>query len=108
MKKTLFIDTADNKKIKIGLKIDKKLFYLSSKSSVLKSQAVLILIDKLLKKYGLQIKDVTQIEVNLGPGSFTGVRVGVSVANALGFSLKIPVNGKKVGDLAEPLYNKRV
>jgi tRNA threonylcarbamoyladenosine biosynthesis protein TsaB len=34
------------------------------------------------------------------------VRVGASVANALGFSLKIPVNGKKVGDLVEPLYNK--
>jgi tRNA threonylcarbamoyladenosine biosynthesis protein TsaB len=67
---------------------------------------VLILIDKLLREYGLRIKDITRIEVNLGPGSFTGVRVGASVANALGFSLKIPVNGKKVGDLAEPLYNK--
>lgn len=106
MEKTLLIDTSDNKKIKVGLKIDKKAFYLSSNSTVLKSQAVLILIDKLLKKYRLRIKDITQIKVNLGPGSFTGVRVGVSVANALGFSLKIPVNGKKVGDLAEPLYNK--
>ena len=106
MKKTLLIDTSDNKKIKIGLKIDKKSFYLNSNPTALKSQAVLILIDKLLKKHGLQIKDVTQIEVNLCPGSFTGVRVGVSVANALGFSLKIPVNGKKVGDLVEPLYNK--
>lgn len=106
MKKTLLIDTADNKKIKIGLEIDKKSFYLNSNPTALKSQVVLILIDKLLKKHGLQIKDVTQIEVNLGPGSFTGVRVGVSVANALGFSLKIPVNSKKVGDLVEPLYNK--
>ncbi len=106
MEKTLLIDTSDNKKIKIGLKIDKKSFYLNSNPTTLKSQVVLILIDKLLKKHGLHIKDVTQIEVNLGPGSFTGVRVGVSVANALGFSLKIPVNGKKVGDLAEPLYNK--
>jgi len=106
MKKILFIDTADNKKIKIGLKIDKKAFYLNSNPTALKSQVVLILIDKLLKKHGLEIKDVTQIKVNLGPGSFTGVRVGASVANALGFSLKIPVNSKKVGDLAEPLYNK--
>jgi len=106
MKKILFIDTADNKKIKIGLKIDKKAFYLNSNPTALKSQVVLILIDKLLKKHGLQVTDLTQIEVNLGPGSFTGVRVGVSVANALGFSLKIPVNGKKVGDFAEPLYNK--
>ncbi|MFH1536127.1 MAG: hypothetical protein ABIC96_03620 [Patescibacteria group bacterium] len=36
------------------------------------------------------------IEVETGPGSFTGLRVGVSVANALGFALNIPVNGKKM------------
>jgi len=106
MENILLIDTADNKKIKVGLKIDKKSFYLNSNPTALKSQVVLVLIDKLLKKHGLQIKEVTQIEVNLGPGSFTGVRVGASVANALGFSLKIPVNGKIVGDLVEPLYNK--
>jgi tRNA threonylcarbamoyladenosine biosynthesis protein TsaB len=106
MGKTLLIDTADNKKIKIGLKIDGKSFYLDSNPTALKSQVILILIDKLLKKHKLQITDLNKIEVNLGPGSFTGIRVGVSVANALGFSLKIPINGKKVGDLAEPLYNK--
>lgn len=106
MGKILLIDTADNKKIKVGLKIDKKTFYLSSNPAALKSQVVLVLIDKLLKKHKVEIKDLTKIEVNLGPGSFTGVRVGVSVANALGFSLRIPVNGKKVGDLTEPVYNK--
>lgn len=106
MKKVLVIDTADNKKIKVELKINNQSFLLRSDGTALKSQIVLIMIDKLLKKHGLQAADLTHIEVNLGPGSFTGVRVGASVANALGFSLKIPVNGKKVGDLAEPLYNK--
>lgn len=106
MGKVLFIDTTDNKKIKVGLKINRKAFYLSSSPTALKSQIVLLLIDKLLKKHKLQIKDINQIEINQGPGSYTGIKVGVSVANALGFSLKIPVNGKKVGDLVEPLYNK--
>lgn len=106
MEKILLIDTADNKKIKLGLKIDKKLFYLISNATALRSQAVLILIDKLLRKHKLRVKDLTQIEVNLSLGSFTGVRVGASIANALGFSLKIPINDKKVGDLAEPVYNK--
>jgi tRNA threonylcarbamoyl adenosine modification protein YeaZ len=106
MGNTLLIDTSDNKKIKVGLEIDKKSFYLNSNPTALKSQVVLVLIDKLLKKHGLRVKDLTQIEVNLGPGSFTGVRVGAAVANSLGFSLKIPINGKKVGDLARPLYNK--
>ena len=54
------------------------------------------LIEKLLKKHGLEYKDLKRIGVETGPGSFTGLKVGVSVANALGFSLGIPVNGKKV------------
>ncbi|MBI2019279.1 hypothetical protein HYS95_01250 [Candidatus Daviesbacteria bacterium] len=41
-------------------------------------------------------RDLEGIEVETGPGSFTGLRVGVSVANALGFALGIPVNGKKL------------
>jgi tRNA threonylcarbamoyladenosine biosynthesis protein TsaB len=106
MGKILFIDTTDNKKINVGLKTNRKAFYLSSSPSALKSQIVLLLIDKLLKRHKLQIKDMNQIEINQGPGSYTGIKVGVSVANALGFSLKIPINDKKVGDLVEPLYNK--
>jgi tRNA threonylcarbamoyladenosine biosynthesis protein TsaB len=43
----------------------------------------------------LKFKDLAKIQVKTGPGSFTGLRVGVSTANALGFSLGIPVNGKK-------------
>ena len=34
------------------------------------------------------------MELNIGPGSYTGLRVGAAVANALGFALQIPVNGK--------------
>lgn len=106
MRKTLTIDTSDNKKIKIGLRIDKEYFYVYSNPTNLKSQIILVLIDKLLSKQRLNINKITDIEVNLGPGSFTGLRVGVSVANAIGFALKIPINGKRVGDLVEPLYNK--
>ena len=44
----------------------------------------------------MEFKDLKEVEVEIGPGSFTGLRVGVSVANALGYSLNIPVNGKKI------------
>lgn len=64
-----------------------------------------------LKKY---LKDITAIEVNTGPGSFTGTRVGVAIANALGFALNIPVNGsprspRKAGEKSKivlPKYSK--
>lgn len=69
-----------------------------------KSQQVLNLINQILKKNKKTLKEITAIKVETGPGSFTGLRVGLAVANALGWALKIPVNGKKVGELVEPKY----
>lgn len=100
---TLIIDTSSNKEVKVGLEIDGKEFVLEQSIDHRKAQAVLPLVDKLLKKHKLNLKDLTGIKVNPGPGSFTGLRVGVSIANALGFLLKIPVNGKK--GIVEPEYS---
>ncbi len=105
MKNVLAIDTSSSKQIKVSLTVGEEIYCLSSDATALKSQVVLLLIDRILKENKLKLQDLNQIEVNLGPGSFTGIRVGVSVANTLGAFLKIPVNNKKVGDLAEPLYN---
>src|SRR5258708_2290268 len=88
----LLIDTTSNKGIKVGLKINKQTIWLHSKIRVRSSQVVLPLIDKILKKHKLTVRDINNIEVNAGPGSFTGIRVGVSIANALSYALKIPVN----------------
>jgi len=88
----LFIDTSDREKIIVG--IDDKRF--KSKAKEQTSQKLLPFIDEVLKKEGKSVKDVTEIEVNTGPGSFTGLRVGVSVANALAWALEIPVNGKNL------------
>ena len=102
----LLIDTSSNKKISVGLRLEnKKTFSVENDATVLKSQILLILIDKLLSEHNLKISDINEIKVNLGPGSFTGLRVGIAVANTLGFTLKIPINGKKLGELVEPLYN---
>ena len=100
----LVIDTSDSKNIRVGIKINGKSKYISSKARVLKAQAVLPLIDKVLKANNINLSDINKIKVNTGPGSFTGLRVGISIANALGFFLKIPINEKKVGKLAAPKY----
>lgn len=60
------------------------------------SQVLLPMIEKMLEKNKLEFKDLTAVEVETGPGSYTGLKVGVSVANALGYSLNIPVNGKEI------------
>jgi len=69
------------------------------------SQVLLPMIVKILKKNKVDFSDLTAVEVNPGPGSFTGTRVGVSVANALGFALNIPINKKK-GTIVIPVYEK--
>ncbi len=69
------------------------------------SQSLIPAIVKILKKNKSTVKDLTSISVNIGPGSFTGTRVGVAVANALGFALDIPVNSK-LGKIAVPVYEE--
>lgn len=48
-------------------------------------------IDELLKHESLSLKDIEKVVIFQGPGSFTGLRIGMSVVNALGFALQIPV-----------------
>lgn len=48
-------------------------------------------IDGILKENGLKPADLTAIAVSKGPGSYTGLRIGVSAAKGLCFSLNIPL-----------------
>lgn len=86
----------DRKAVTISLKKDGQVVKSLSEQNEYGSQVLLPLIDRLLKTKNLKYENLDGIEVEIGPGSFTGLRVGVSVANTLGFSLKIPVNGKKI------------
>lgn len=91
---TLILDTADNKKISVGLKINNRKYIQTENIHSNKKQIVLFMIDKILRKYSIKLEEVSAIQVNMRHGSLTGLRVGISVANALSFFLKIPVNEK--------------
>ena len=58
------------------------------------SQELLPNIDNLLKTNKIKPEQLKWVAVNLGPGSFTGLRVGISTANAFGYGLQIPVIGQ--------------
>lgn len=92
----LHIDTKDQKVIRVSLKKEGKVVKSLREENEYGSQVLLPLIVKLLQTTNYNLQTLTGIEVETGPGSFTGLRVGVSVANTLGFSLKIPVNGKRM------------
>ena len=47
----------------------------------------------LLQERGLSMTQISAVAAAIGPGSFTGVRVAVTVAKTLAFSLKIPLIG---------------
>lgn len=92
----LFIDTSDQDTAKVSIEIEGKRYEKASQSRVMKAQMVLPLIEALLREQTLKLSDISEIRAHVGPGSFTGVRVGVAVANMLGALLGIPVNGKEI------------
>jgi len=59
------------------------------------SRAVSVLedADELLREAGAEQRDLTGLVVGTGPGSFTGIRIGLAAARGLAFSLSIPVAG---------------
>lgn len=57
------------------------------------SNVIMDAVDSLFKLSGLNIKDVDRIAVTIGPGSFTGIRIGTAIAKGLAYSLKKPIVG---------------
>ena len=50
------------------------------------SVSLMPLIDSMLEKAGLQLSDIDLFAVDAGPGSFTGVRIGVTTVNAFAYA----------------------
>lgn len=90
----LFIDSSEQNTARVGLEIDGKRFEKTSTSKILKAQMVLPLIEGLLQEHNLAPSQISEIFIHAGPGSFTGLRVGAAIANALRFILHVPVNGQ--------------
>ncbi|MDO8429642.1 MAG: hypothetical protein Q7S88_03360 [Candidatus Daviesbacteria bacterium] len=82
----LYINTKDREAISVALKKGKVIVERLEDNNKFGSQVLLPLITKILKKNNLEFKDLTGVEVEEGPGSFTGLKVGASVAQALGYA----------------------
>ena len=107
--KKIYIDTTDNTNVLVRLILDTQEFVKEKKVEARSAQLVLPLIEELLSDHGLTPQDLDAVDVNEGPGSYTGVRVGVSIANAIAFALGIPVNNTEIIDgktHIEPVYEK--
>lgn len=67
------------------------------------SIALMPAVEKVLKEAGLSPEDLNKIVVARGPGSYTGVRIGVTTAKTMAWTLNIPVVG--VSSLEAAAFN---
>ena len=88
---SLFLDTC-NKNIVIGLLEDNKLIdktvYINDNNL---SEKLLPSIKELLDKNNIKVNNLNRIYVSVGPGSFTGIRIGLTVAKVMSWALKIDI-----------------
>lgn len=50
-----------------------------------------VFIEEIIKEAGITFKELSAIAVSQGPGSYTGLRIGVSAAKGLAYALNIPL-----------------
>jgi len=91
--KILAYDTS-NKFLSVAVLDEEELLSNFHKDIGIKHSSMLMpTIDKTLKRAHLELKNIDAIALNIGPGSFTGLRIGVAVAKALSLATNIPVIG---------------
>lgn len=59
-------------------------------TSLTHSQTLMPMLEQLLKNTGMSVEQIGAVAVNAGPGSFTGVRIGVAAAKGLAFPKDLP------------------
>lgn len=92
----LLIDSSTSV-LKVGLAMaERKILSAENRDRFRHAEFIISLIDRLLKKNALSKKELSGLIVSTGPGSFTGLRVGLATAKGLAQALKIPVAGVSI------------
>lgn len=105
---SLFLDSSDKKVIVALLSGGKLIDSIIEENDNHLSEKFLPMIERIIAKNQLQIDNIDAIYVINGPGSFTGVRVGVTTAKVMAWGLKkriIPIS--ELALLATTLTNKK-
>ena len=84
----LIIDAA-KENIFLMIITDSDIYSVSHKNSKTNYEKLMILINELLSSKNLEIKDISTIYLNIGPGSFAGIRNSISTIKAISLVMKI-------------------
>ena len=80
--KILAIDTT-TKKATVALNLDNKIIVKEVDNEITHSEKLLPLLDEVLNDSNTKLKDIDLFAITLGPGSFTGVRIGIATIKAI-------------------------
>ena len=101
MIKDFLIINCTGKKDLIGLKLNDNFFIQIFQTNIKNNDELVNNILKFLKKYNVNIDKNFTIIVNLGPGSFSSIRVSLAVAKGIQISKKAKLYGYKDLQLSE-------
>ena len=85
----------------IGLKINSNFFVQKLQTNIRNNELLVNNIIDFIKKKNVKIDDKFSVLVNLGPGSFTSIRVSLAVAKGINITKKASLYGYKDSDLTE-------
>ena len=91
--KILSIDTSSSNCATALLEDDKLIDENSLNNGLTHSENLMPLIDKLLKRNNIDLKNIDLISVSIGPGSFTGIRIGIATIKAIAEVHNIKIAG---------------
>lgn len=87
---SLLLDSADKKLLVALFKDDKKFDEISYEAWQRQSELMIPELKKILDRNKIDPKEINEIIVTLGPGSYTGVRIALTIAKVYALSLNIP------------------
>lgn len=88
---TLYIDTHCNKIVIVVYKDQEIIVKKEVTSNYDHSVTTMPILIEAISESNIEIENINQIIVVNGPGSFTGVRIGVTIAKTLAYTLNIPI-----------------